>query len=204
MVFNLQRQGAGRPLLHLTRAIFRLLYALDIRLFVSHIPGKENDFVDALSRMEVTGDYSLKSDVYRNALQMLQIEPTIDLFAHVQNYKCPGYAALPNLAQGLSKGAAVMDAFTIDWRRETPYIFPPVQIIDRVLRRIQDDKVTAVLVLPEWPGRPWWNLFVPMARAVIGLGQSAHVLEPGPAMRQSSTQKRLPPGLLLMSLVKPR
>jgi hypothetical protein len=72
-VINLQRQGAGRPLLHLTRAIFRLLYSLDIRLFVSHIPGKGNDFVDALSRMEVTGDYSLKSDVYRNALQMLQV-----------------------------------------------------------------------------------------------------------------------------------
>jgi hypothetical protein len=132
-VFNLQRQGAGQPLLHLTRAIFRLLYALDIRLFVSHIPGKDNDFVDALSRMEVTGDYSLKSDVYRNALQMLQVQPTIDLFAHAQNYKCPRYAALPNLAQGLSKGAAVLDAFTIDWRREIPYIFPPVQILDRVL-----------------------------------------------------------------------
>jgi hypothetical protein len=151
-VFNLPRQGAGQALLHLTRAIFKLLQALDIRLFVCHIPGKDNDFVDALSRMEATGDFSLNADVYHNALQMLQIQPTIDLFAHAQNFKCPRYAALPNLKGGLSKGATATDAFSINWKQELPYIFPPTQIIDRVLQRIQEDKVTAVVVVPKWPG----------------------------------------------------
>jgi hypothetical protein len=63
-VCNLQRQGAGVALLQMTKEIFKLLQQLDIRLAVAHIPGKENDFVDALSRLEVTGDYALKPEVF--------------------------------------------------------------------------------------------------------------------------------------------
>jgi hypothetical protein len=50
-VCNLQRQGAGLTLLKLTRAIFRILTTLDIRVHFAHRPGKENVLVDALSRM---------------------------------------------------------------------------------------------------------------------------------------------------------
>ena len=94
-VYNLQRQGAGMALLGLTRAIFSLPQRLDIRPYASHIPGVENVFVDAFSRMERTGDYALRTDVYWHATRLLQVCPTVDLFASSHNAKCERLIALP-------------------------------------------------------------------------------------------------------------
>jgi hypothetical protein len=58
-VFNLQRQGAGIALLRLTRKIFSLLLEMDIQIESCHIPGKDNNLADALSRMHTAGGYSL-------------------------------------------------------------------------------------------------------------------------------------------------
>jgi hypothetical protein len=199
-VFNLRRQGAGPALLHMTREIFKLLQTLDIRLSVSHIPGVANVIADAFSRMEVTGDYALSADVYMNAIRTMEVRPTIDLFAHSKNNKCPRYAALRG---SLAGQAEVWDAFSIRWSNEIPYIFPPVQLIQNVLQKIQVERVTALVVLPHWPSQPWWGLLRPMARMVLELGKTEHVLVPGPAMTASDTVKKLPPGLLLMVLVTP-
>jgi hypothetical protein len=200
-VFNLQRQGAGLALLHMTRAIFSILQYLDIRPHVCHIPGVENVFVDALSRMDSTGDYELRSDVYQHAVRTLQVLPTFDLFAASHNHKTPRFAALPGRT---AVGSTARDAFTLEhWDMGLPYIFPPVQILDRVLQRIQDQKVTAVLVLPKWTGQSWWGLFRPLARTVLELGNSKEVLLPGPAMIRSPTEKKLPPGMFLMAVLVP-
>jgi hypothetical protein len=59
----------------------------DIRLHMTHMPGKENALVDTLSRMEVTGDYELKQEVFERALQTLRVVQAVDLFAHVRNRK---------------------------------------------------------------------------------------------------------------------
>jgi hypothetical protein len=63
-VCNLQRQGAGKPLLKLTREIFKKLMKMDIRVRAVHVPGVENVLTDALSRMKATGDYELKMELY--------------------------------------------------------------------------------------------------------------------------------------------
>jgi hypothetical protein len=201
-VYNLQRQGAGPALLRLTQKIFSILTAQDIRLHVCHIPGVQNVLSDALSRLEITGDYQLDPEVYRNSMAMLRFTPTIDLFAHCQNKKCQRFVALPGVR---AAGATALDAFDIqDWSKELPYIFPPVQVIDRVLQRIALDKATAVVVVPKWTSQPWWGLLRPMTISVVELGDSSFVLLPGPRMRESESQKKLPPGVFLMALVSGR
>jgi hypothetical protein len=198
-VFNLQRQGAGPALLYLTREIFSILTTHDIRLHVTHIRGIENVLVDALSRLEITGDYQLKQEVYDNCVTLLGVTPTIDLFAHCQNSKCSRFVSLPGVR---AAGATALDAFDVaDWSRELAYIFPPVQIIDRVLMRLLMDEATAVLVVPKWTSQPWWGLLRPMIRTVVELGNSDLVLNPGPGMTESESEKKLPPGLFLMALV---
>jgi hypothetical protein len=201
-VFNLQRQGAGLALLHQTRAIFSLLEQLDIRIHVTHIPGIENTLTDALSRMDRTGDYALRDDVYEHAVRTLQISPTIDLFAASHNNKCPKFVAWPG---PLATGATAQDAFSLaTWKTGLPYIFPPVQILDRVLQRITDEKMAAVIVVPQWTSQPWWGLFRPLASRIVELGNAREVLRPGPGMTQSPTKKELPPGLYLMALLTPQ
>jgi hypothetical protein len=184
----------------MTREIFKILQTLDIRLAVSHIPGITNVLADAFSRMEVTGDYALRSDVYVNAIRTMEVRPTIDLFAHAKNNKCPRYAALRGRLAGQ---AEILDAFSIRWSNELPYIFPPVQLIQRVLQKLQLERVTALVVVPHWPSQPWWGLLRPMAKMTLELGKTEYVLTPGPAMTSSETVKKLPPGLLLMVLVVP-
>jgi hypothetical protein len=103
----------------------------------------------------------------------------------------------------LAETAVILDAFSCRWDSETPYVFPPVQIIDRVLQKIQMEKVTALLVVPKWPSQPWWTLFCQLAKSVLELGKTEFILSPGPAMTTSSTEKKLPPGLWLMALVGP-
>jgi hypothetical protein len=200
-VYNLQRQGAGIAHLHMTRAIFSILQRLDIRLHVCHIPGVENVLTDALSRMDRTGDYELRADVYLHAIQTLQVRPTLDLFASAHNHKCPRFVSWPGPA---AAGAEAQDAFTLrSWNIGLPSIIPPVQIIDRVLQRIVEERVTAVVVIPKWTGRPWWGQFRPIACTVLELGSSKEVLIPGPAMRSSLTEKKLPPGTFLMAILSP-
>jgi hypothetical protein len=179
-----------------------LLYKYDIRLHVSHIPGIQNVLVDALSRMEITGDYQLRPEIYQTCTAMLRVNPTIDLFAHNQNNKCPRFVALPGVR---SEGAVALDAFDVqDWSKEVAYLFPPVQIIGRVLQRILDDKAVAVIVVPKWPSQPWWGLLRPIALSIVELGESKDVLLPGPRMRESDSDKKLPPGLFVMALVSGR
>jgi hypothetical protein len=199
-VFNLQRQGAGPALLRMTREIFKLLQKLDIRLHIQHIPGVQNVLVDSLSRMEATGDFALRPDLFLYAIRTLRVEPTIDLFAHSKNNKCPRFCALPSALSGSSE---ISDAFSIPWTREIPYIFPPVQIIDKVLQKIVQERVTALLVVPRWPTQPWWGLLRPIAKTVLVLGRSQDILIPGPAMLNSTTKKTLPPALWLMVLATP-
>jgi hypothetical protein len=156
-VYNLQRQGSGVALLHLTRAVFSLLEELDVRIHVRHIPGVENNLTDALSRLERTGDYELRRDIFCHAVMTLQINPTIDLFAAAHNAKCPRFAALPG---PLSEGAAFVDAFSLpSWTLGVPYIFPPTQLFGRVLQRLIHEEVDVLLVVPKWTDQPWWGLF---------------------------------------------
>jgi hypothetical protein len=134
-VFNLHRQGAGPALLHLTRTIFRVLQELDILLHVMHIPGVDNSFTDALSRMDRAGDYLLRQDIFDHAVAMLQVTPSIDLFANSQNRKTYTFAALPG---PLQTGAAALDAFSLPtWGFGIPYLFPPVGLLDRVILRVR-------------------------------------------------------------------
>jgi hypothetical protein len=83
-----------------------------------------------------------------------------------------------------------------DWRGEVPYLFPPVQMIPRVLQKVAMEQITAVMVLPEWPSRPWWNLMRGMAVAQGRLGKSEVALRPGPSLEQRLA--KVPPGEFLM------
>jgi hypothetical protein len=199
-VCNLQRQGAGIALLQMTRQIFKLLQQLDIRIAVAHIPGKDNDLVDALSRMEVTGDYELKAEFFERGLAVLGASPTVDLFAHNRNNKIPTFVAMDG---PLAQGAAALDAFSLDWATGLPYIFPPVQLLLRVLRKLSDEKARAVLVAPKWPSQPWWTLLQTMQSSTVELGDAQSVLSPGPGMTGSHVTLRLPPGVMLMAMIEP-
>jgi hypothetical protein len=146
-VYNLRRQREpGGKLLQATRAIFSLLSQLDTRIMMSHVPGVDNNFADALSRTDTAGDYELLPDVFQDGMRALGMRPLIDLFASRFNHKLARFVALPGRLAGR---AVAEDALMFNWSRETPDVFPPVQIVARVLQKLERDKVaSAVVVVP--------------------------------------------------------
>jgi hypothetical protein len=195
-VFNLQRQGASLSLLNETRQIFSLLTKLDVRILVSHVPGVENGLADSLSRMDAAGDYELKTEVFQSALRELCVQPTIDLFANNRNRKCGYFLVLPG---PLARGARALDALRYSWKGELPYAFPPVQIIPRVLQHLREEAMNAVIVVPEWYTKAWWNLLQGNIAKKTILGKADDVLLPGPTM--AARRAKLPPGSMIMAVV---
>jgi hypothetical protein len=184
-------------LVYETRQIFSFLTKHDIRLSITHVPGVENVTADALSRMDLVGDYSLKPDYFERGIEALGVNPTLDVFATVMNRKCENFLALPGRA---AKGAVALDAMRYDWSGQAVYAFPPVQMIPRVLQKVLRENLdSVVMVVPEWPSRPWWNLLQEQVVRQVRLGLSEEVLEPGPSLRVA--RSKLPPGHMIMAVL---
>jgi hypothetical protein len=99
-----------------TRAIFKVLTTLDIRVHVVCILGRVNVLVNSLNRIEITGDHALDMTVFQQAVRLLEVSLTVDFFARKINRTLERFG----------------------WKGELPYTFPPVQLVYRVLQRIQE------------------------------------------------------------------
>jgi hypothetical protein len=167
---------------------------MDVRIMVTHIPGVENEVVDALSRVDRVADYSLKQEYFRRWVEALSLESTVDVFANNTNCKCQRFLALP---RRLAERAVALDGLRYSWAGELPYLFPPARLIPRVLQKLRVEEGAAVMVIPEWPSHPWWNLTAWGARRLVRVATSEEVLEKGPSM--AARLVKLPPGNILMA-----
>jgi hypothetical protein len=150
--------------------------------------------------MDEVGDYELTKEYYDRAVRFLGVTPTLDVFATCRNTKCNSFLALPGRG---AEGARALDALAYSWRGEIIYAFPPVQIIPRVLQKIRLERLKQVLmVFPEWPSRPWWNLLQSMVVQQVRLGPSDRVLLPGPTL--AANRAKIPPGSFIMALLSCR
>jgi hypothetical protein len=147
--------------------------------------------------MDVAGDYSLAQEMFRKSIADLSVTPTIDLFATADNHKLPRFAALPGRN---ADGAEALDALSFPWTDEVPYLFPPVQLIPRILQKLRMDAVKdAVLVFPLWPSQPWWSLLQDFMVKMVEIGESAAVLLRGPSL---TVEHKLPPGSFAMARLR--
>ena len=51
-----------------------------------------------------------------------------------------------------------MDAFTENWGEAFGLFVPPVNLVPRVLKQIQEQRARGVLVIPFWPSAAFWPL----------------------------------------------
>ena len=78
--------------------------------------------------------------------------PQIDWFASNVNTQLPRFGAWK---EGIER-AEFLDAFSHDWSIDCGYMFPPVGLIPKVLRKISEEKAKIVLVHPDWPSGALW------------------------------------------------
>jgi hypothetical protein len=119
----------------------------------------------------------------------------VDLFANMCNRKREVYMTLQK-----EDGAKGYDAFSVNWNGLSPFIHPPIPLILRCLRKVEDETVKGVILLPLWRGQSWSTLLARMTVRRTFLGKAQEILTPGKWMRKTGSQ--LPPGDMEMYLIQ--
>lgn len=134
-------------------SIWKWCQEMNIFIFASYISTSENYLADFRSRETLDqSDFSL-GDMYFEQLCKVFYVPLFDLFASRATKKCKEYYSW--FPDPESSG---VDAFTFLWANSF-YAFPPFNLIGRALRKIIEDNVSGIVVVPFWKCQPWWPVF---------------------------------------------
>ena len=124
----------------------------NIWLSTAHIPGRLNTAADSESRkINSDSEWKLNSKMLKGALDEFKFSPDIDFFASRVNAQFKPYVSYRADPEALA-----VDAFSIKWTDYKFYAFPPFSVILRVLRKVQREGASGVLVVPEWTAQVWW------------------------------------------------
>ena len=165
----LNRQGSARskPLNSWVISILQLLQKRDLAITVFHVAGVQNVLADSLSRPNpVSSEWALDDYSFDLICQRFGT-PSIDLFATRYNRKVPLFVSPVRDVEALA-----VDAFSLDWNQwNSLYIFPPVNILMRVLSYLDSYQGTTLLVTPMWPNQNWFPLVLAKARDRLVLSE---------------------------------
>lgn len=194
-VAYLNHQGGTRSSAALQEASRTLQWAeLHVpALSAVHIPGVDNWIADFLSRETVDpGEWSLHPMVFHLICQRWGI-PDVDLFASRLNHKLPLY-----VSRARDPKALATDALVAPWKGfQLLYLFPPLPLLPRVLKRVKMEGVPAILIAPDWPRRAWYaDLVNLLADAPWPLPLRDDLLSQGPLFHPTLPQLRLTAWLL--------
>jgi hypothetical protein len=122
-----------------------------IAMKAAHIPGVLNDVPDALSRLEISGDYQIKARVLWRCLQQMNYYPEIDLFANTTNIDLERYCSLKvrRSENKREEGVHIGNALHIRWTGMKLLMLPPIPLINRTLEKFV---MEGVIIVPDWKG----------------------------------------------------
>jgi hypothetical protein len=123
----------------------------DITLSADHIPGVLNVLADKWSRKVAGPSECRLTDHFFALLEKRRGPFTIDLFASRTNARLPRY-----FSRYPDPTASATDALAQDWTRERAYCFPPFPVIGQVLRKLELEGGSMLLVAPNWHTQAWW------------------------------------------------
>ena len=137
----------------ISELIWRRAVAFQWTLSISYIQGCYNIIADQLSRRTpLLSEWSLATEDFKRILSqnpLLQV----DLFATKLNNKLPTYVSpCPD------ENSAAIDALSTPWDRwKHLYIFPPTNLISKVLAKMKDVPAESIiLVTPDLHSKPWF------------------------------------------------
>lgn len=175
----LRNEGSSKSA-RLTAIVRRLLVycmAFDVTLASQYVGAGViiKSGADLLSRSADVSDGCKLNQVLFGKLWQVWGPFGVDMFASRATVQAgPDGKLLPYwsmLADGFSEG---VDAMTASWQGwGVVYAFPPVKLVGEVVQLVIEQRVRAVLVVPEWPAQWWWPLLLekavvpPMALARI-------------------------------------
>ncbi|KAA6339759.1 MAG: hypothetical protein EZS28_052585, partial [Streblomastix strix] len=151
-VMNLQRKASAAPLATTMRLIFQEATQMGLMLHAVHIKGVDNRQADALSRLELAGDYQIRTKYLTTALLQLGLTLQEDMFATKSNAKCTIYYSPTQ-----EEAAAGTGGLQAVWSNKTILINPPLTLMGKVVQKLRTvSNCTAVVIAMDWPNQ-WWS-----------------------------------------------
>ena len=172
----------------LIRSWVTLCMEYNIRIQVIWIPRSLNVAADIMSRQFLTvrfdtEDYCLSHKAYQQICLYFNFQPSIDLFANIENTKCDKF-----YSRYAAVGTAGIDAFYQEQWGLNFYAFPPVDDAGLFLKQFLNPSLQGqhplrgILILPLWRRLESTriildgNHFIPQVRAWYGLGRDSFTL----------------------------
>lgn len=128
----------------------------NIHISAIHIAGEDNVDADFYSRnFSDSTEWMLKQNIFDRICQHYFI-PDIDLFASRLNKRLDRFVSwFPE------PGNSFSDAFSVSWTDFSPYIFPPFNLVGRVINKVVNDQVDrAIIVFPWWTSQSWFPVLL--------------------------------------------
>ena len=134
------------PMCLLSLKLWKLLNENNISYKAFHLPGISNTHADLLSRTaKDESDYSLSHCAFDKLKKILNFKLNVDLFASKFSFKLDFYVSF-----SYDEKAWRTNAFSFVWPDHC-YIFPPINILSKVITKFKFDKVkSSVLLTPAW------------------------------------------------------
>jgi ribonuclease HI len=162
VVAYINRQGGTRSRALSIQAERLLVWAnsQEWSLVAVHVQGAANVLADALSRSHtvVATEWTIANRVLDRVWRRY-FKPMVDLFATRFNHRLPVYVSPVPDPQ-----AWAVDALAISWEGLEAYAFPPLPLLERVLRKAELEKPRLLLIAPFWPRQTWFADLVRLAR----------------------------------------
>lgn len=156
VVSYINKEGGtkSRKLLHQTRQLLAVLDKQNIHLTAHYFPGRFNAEVDALSRQKACPEWHLTRTATTTIFRMWGT-PEIDLFASRTAHIVPKYVSLDVNDQK----AQHHNAFCHQWHYDLAWLFPPPNLIPRVLQHLNQASGDYILIAPKW-SKVFWRVDV--------------------------------------------
>jgi hypothetical protein len=121
-----------------------------VEIEARHLAGKENSLADDLSRRIDWDDWMLSKEIF-NQIEQKFGKMEVDCMASDLSHQVEKF-----YSQGIQRKSQGVDAFTCHWGGKNCWVFPPFNLIARVLRHMWECKAHGVLLVPLWTSQVWW------------------------------------------------
>ena len=137
------------PLLQAAEEILTKAHKRGLRFLPVYIPSEENILADAASRFLDIPDWHLRPEVFQAIVKRWGL-PVIDLFATSASRQLPRF-----FSWNVDDRPEAIDALCQRWDFSLAYLFPPIPLIKKVIKKLETSRGTFILISPLWTARTW-------------------------------------------------
>jgi hypothetical protein len=142
----LTKGSSKRPIQEEVLKVVEAARKLKISLVPIHLRREDPriKIADAGSKSADSDDWSIDNESFKRLEQKFE-RFSVDLFADEANRKVDKF-----YSAYYSPEAAGVEAFSQDWTGEKAWDCPPVKLIIKVIRKIKAEKLSGLLIVPDW------------------------------------------------------